>query len=474
LAWNGVALTISKLNEIQSIHLNVSHRDLLPKNIIAYSSGHNQGLSSVFAKTQFQFYEVMRKQGTFYREYRRRYDLLKGRDDEDDRIILQLKDYVNKTLRNNSALFENSLHDTVDLDEPLQPSKSVLPIGMFTDHSYSQLVFIFLMVSNKRKFKDFLSDRLNISSLCSFQLDLRLSSYRDFDVVENIAKRLVQLSLASESLINPSPTNSFNRTTFNGTLTFEVNQGLLSSLETLYLDVKVFFEHLMVLNYLSAKKWSRDEVRSLKTSEYQRNVPNVSGGLAPMRIMNTTIKLKNPDVQTLYDRLSDGEHQLIQVIGSLMMFENEQSLFILDEPESHFNPEWRMEFIEIVSQYVNLENMDLMISTHSPFILSACRSDRVINFNKGVSGNIEITPLNETETYGASFDTLLTSVFDLDVLISKKPLSEIQNILNAYKDSKISEAETLKKLEVYGDSFELNYQRNLLKKKIARQTQGEE
>lgn len=475
LAWNGAFLHISILNGLQSAELSNIHRDYLPKNIIAYSSGHNQGLSSVFAKTQFQFYEVMRKQRTFYREYRKRYDLLSGANNEnDDRVISELNNYVNKALKNNPALFEDTPHNNIDLDEPLQLSKPLLPIGMFTDYSYSQLVFIFLMVSHNSKFQGFLSDQLNITSLCNFQLDLRLSSYRDFDVVENIANRLEQLSLASLEATNERSTNSYNSATLNGLLNFEINDAFFNNLETLYLDLTVFFEHLMILNTLSANKWSNDEVRSLKTSDYQRNVPNVSGGLAPMRILNTKIELKNPNVHTLYDRLSDGEHQLIQVIGSLMMFEKEQSLFILDEPESHFNPEWRKEFVELVGEYVNLENMDLMISTHSPFMLSACKSERVLSFNKDKSGNIEIAPLNETETYGASFDTLLTSVFDLDVLISKKPLTEIQDILNAYKDSQVSEAETLQKLESFGDSFELNYQRNLLKNKLAKQSKDEE
>jgi ABC-type multidrug transport system ATPase subunit len=219
----------------------------------------------------------------------------------------------------------------------------------------------------------------------------------------------------------------------------------------------------MTLIQLAAKKWSADEAKSLKTSRYKRNVPNVSGGLAPIRFINTNIKLREPDVETLYDRLSDGEHQLMQIIGSLIMFDSEQSLFILDEPESHFNPEWRMEFIELINKYVNLENLDLIISTHSPFILSACKSDRVLDFKKDEGGNVTVNPV-DVETYGASFDSLLTSVFDLDVLISKKPLGEIRQVLGTYDSGQLSEKDAIASLKSFGQSFELNYRRNKIRR----------
>jgi hypothetical protein len=267
--------------------------------------------------------------------------------------------------------------------------------------------------------------------------------------------------------------SSFNKDTLSGVLSFTLNAEFFKSFERLYLESSVFLEHLITLSHISAKKWSADEVQSLKTSGYTRNVPSVSGGLAPIRFINTKVKLREPDVETLYDRLSDGEHQLMQVIGSMIMFDHKQSLFILDEPESHFNPEWRMEFIELINKYVNLEDLDLIISTHSPFILSACKSERVLDFKKDASGNVTVNPV-DVETYGASFDSLLTSVFDLDVLISKKPLDEIEQILELQKGDKISEQDALDQLEPYGDSFELNYRRNQLRRQLSSQEQGGE
>ena len=214
---------------------------------------------------------------------------------------------------------------------------------------------------------------------------------------------------------------------------------------------------LLFFTYLSAKKWSPDEQKSLKTAKYLKNVPHTSGGYAPIRVVNTKIKLNNPDVETLYDRLSDGEHQLIQIIAALIMFEDKNTLFILDEPESHFNPEWRSEFVSLINEYTKAETSEVMVSTHSPFLVSSCKGNRVLHCRKeGAQITIERV---EVETYGASFDTLLRSVFDLPVLISREPWSKIKEISqNQNREWAVEE------LGKFGDSFEINFLKNKIRR----------
>ncbi|MDE1348535.1 AAA family ATPase [Vibrio aestuarianus] len=447
------------------------HR-LLPDNVIAYSSGHNQGLSSVFAKTQHSFFDVVRKQGVFYREYKKRIDSQKGRDFiEDDAIRQEVSKYIKKTYLANPDIFYSPPNYDRDpenyefeYDEPLYTRKSRLPIGTFSDHSVNQLIFTSLMVNENDQFKQFLEENIGVTSLESFEIDFRLSDYRDLDFIrEEITQRLCKLS---------SDDSKFNEDTLNGVLAFKLDREFFEKVESLYLERSLFFENLLFINQMVAKRWSRDEKRTLKTSKFEKNVPNVSGGLAPIRFINTKIKLKGIAEPTRYDRLSDGEHQLIQIIGSLILFDHQQSLFILDEPESHFNPEWRIEFIELLNKYVNLENLELMVSTHSPFILSACKSDRVLHFKKDENSNISVNSM-DLETYGASFDSLLTSVFDLDVLISKQPLAEIRANLKAYDDGEADGSETLQRLESFGESFELNYRRNKIRQTLSTDYEGE-
>ncbi|TOM36720.1 hypothetical protein CGH79_22885, partial [Vibrio parahaemolyticus] len=388
-------------------------------------------------------------------------------DGFDENQVIELRDYIEASYERNKPLFEPPLvfDDEVDIDVPLPSIKAQRPIGIFTDHTANQLFFISLMVNESDDFKRFLNDYTNIETLKSFEIDLRLSEYRDLDFIKDEAIRLQNLSCDS---------SKFNEDTLNGVLKFEVNQDFFERIETLYLERSMFLDNLMFISQMVAKRWSRDEKRTLKTSCYERNVPNIAGGLAPIRFVNTKVRLINPNTVTLYDRLSDGEHQLIQVIGSLILFGDQQSLFILDEPESHFNPEWRIEFVDIINNYVGLSNLELIISTHSPFVLSACKSERVLHFKKDSEGCVAIQPMGNVETYGASFDSLLASVFDLDVLISKKPLTELRAGLRAYDEGFMDEQETLEWLESYGDSFEVNFRRNQLKHKLSDNGRGDE
>jgi predicted ATPase len=445
---NQLALLINDNNTWYSPH---DPSKYLPEKIVAYSSGLNQGLSSVFAKNQYYFYDVVRKQGNFHKKYQKLFQQIEGRDTEQDEIIYSaISEFMADEFEKNPSIFHDPYNYNPDFDpnirlDTIQPK---LPLGLFSDHFANQLIFISLYVTNNTIFREFLIDKLNINRLVSFELDLRLNQYKTVDFVEEEVRRFVKLS---------SNSDKFNISTLNGILEFKIDDFFYKRLESLFASRDRFFEILLFFTYLSAKKWSPDERKSLKTAKYLRNVPHTSGGYAPIRVINTIIKLNNPDVETLYDRLSDGEHQLIQIIASLIMFQDKNTLFILDEPESHFNPEWRSEFVSLVNQYANTEMSEVLVSTHSPFLVSSCKGNRVLHCKKE-GEKIEIERV-EVETYGASFDTLLRSVFDLPVLISQEPWSKIKEISQNQNREWVAD-----ELEKFGESFEVN----LLKNKIRR------
>lgn len=423
----------------------------LPEKIVAYSSGLNQGLSSVFAKNQYHFYEVVRKQGNFHKKYQKLFGRIEGRDTEhDEKIYSAMSEFMADVFDKDPSIFHDPANYNPDFDpnirlDTIQPQ---LPLGLFSDHYANQLIFISLYVTNNPIFRDFLSDKLDINRLVSFELDLRLNEYKTVDFVEEEVRRFVKLSSSSEQ---------FSISSLNGILEFKVDENFYEKLEGLFASKDRFFEILLFFTYLSAKKWSPDEKKSLKTAKYLKNVPHTSGGYAPIRVINTKVRLNNPAVETLYDRLSDGEHQLIQIIAALIMFQDKNTLFILDEPESHFNPEWRSEFVSLVKQYANTNMSEVMVSTHSPFLVSSCKGNRVLHCRKE-GGKIEIERV-EVETYGASFDTLLRSVFDLPVLISREPWNKIQEIYQ--KQDKVRAAE---ELDEFGDSFEINFLKNKIRR----------
>lgn len=150
-----------------------------------------------------------------------------------------------------------------------------------------------------------------------------------------------------------------------------------------------------------------------------------------------------------YVSLSDGEHQLAQLLGTLCMVAFPGVLFLLDEPESHFNPQWR---VKCISQILALPtdhgnrqkgeagkaaDQECLISTHSPFLPSDMVRERVFIFEKVDQKLGWRNP--EIETYGSTFDAILEDCFRVRPPISQVPMNEIERLKKSENPAEIQE-----------------------------------
>lgn len=151
--------------------------------------------------------------------------------------------------------------------------------------------------------------------------------------------------------------------------------------------------------------------------------------------------------------LSDGEHQFLHTTAICLMLKYKRSLLLLDEPETHFNPSWRAKFIKILndsieaSQDSNKEDRnktkrlntknnihlrkDILLTSHSPFIISDCLPNNVILFQQNDEGNVYTKTSTDIgfNTYGASVDLILQQIFNVSHSISENALEEIRKLL---------------------------------------------
>jgi restriction system-associated AAA family ATPase len=116
----------------------------------------------------------------------------------------------------------------------------------------------------------------------------------------------------------------------------------------------------------------------------------------------------------LLRNFSDGEHQFIHTLGICSMLKGRRCLLLLDEPETHFNPSWRGKFIRILKESVsaaepNNQLKDIIITSHSPFIISDCFPEQVIYFKKN-ERCVKAKELN-FKTFGTSVDIILEVLF---------------------------------------------------------------
>lgn len=175
---------------------------------------------------------------------------------------------------------------------------------------------------------------------------------------------------------------------------------------------------------------------------------------------NFMIKKKNIEKPILSRSLSDGEYQFLHSIGLALIYRDTQSLFLLDEPETHFNPSWRAEYMSAIKNcFQNKSDVksdvksELLITSHSPFIVSDTKEDNVLIFEKNENGLVVCKKAN-FNTFGASVDKITAKVFG-----QKSTIGDLSSIILEEYRNKIDESNDLKALvkdidEELGESIE--------------------
>jgi restriction system-associated AAA family ATPase len=216
---------------------------------------------------------------------------------------------------------------------------------------------------------------------------------------------------------------------------------------------------LAMLNDLAIRKVTRSRFkREIKTRRFASRLPEPQEEDRVFRFEQVRFIPKVGEGVVDYVSLSDGEHQLAQILGTMCMASFPNVLFLLDEPESHFNPQWRVKFI---SRLIDLPTaggkrgeaggaaaqQDCLMTTHSPFVPSDMPRTNVLIFEKSGS-KVEYRRPN-TETFGTTFDAILGECFGVRPPISEVPQREIKDLM-ASKD-----AEAIKEgIARLGDSVE--------------------
>ena len=111
-----------------------------------------------------------------------------------------------------------------------------------------------------------------------------------------------------------------------------------------------------------------------------------------------------------FKELSDGERQLILVLGLLKFTKENESLFLLDEPDTHLNPLWKWEYISLLEQVVGKqETSHILICTHDPLIIGGLLRNQVQIFIKNENDGIIVARPPEIDPKGMGVAALLTS-----------------------------------------------------------------
>jgi len=223
------------------------------------------------------------------------------------------------------------------------------------------------------------------------------------------------------------------------------------------IDLYSALHKLAMLNDLAIPKRTRERFkRETKIRRFASRLPEPQDEDKVFRFERVTFSAKN-QAEVDYVSLSDGEHQLAQLLGVFCMMSFPNVLFLLDEPESHFNPHWRVRTISLILNLPTPEGIrrsssrateqECLITTHAPFVPSDMTRDKVFIFNKEEGRVVVRNP--DVETYGTTFDTILEECFGVRPPISKVSMEEIERLSKSDNPEEIRAG-----IERLGDSVE--------------------
>lgn len=304
-----------------------------------------------------------------------------------------------------------------------------------------------LILGQKSKIKK-LTDYVGIDSLRSFQVVIQTK--HSAAPKKNKVELTAELENWIQELKNAATCYQYFKKENKYVLDFYMHDATRKALNDLFGSPLAFYTALYKIELLNNLIIKDSHLAEIKRKRSLRKLiikpPTVAEQDKVLSYSEVKLKLKNGDIID-YLNLSDGEHQLLNICGTILMTGFENSLYLLDEPETHFNPKWRREFISLLTDLVSNVNQDYFLTSHSPFIVADTKREYVYVFRRN-KNKLEVEwPLKET--YGSDFDYILQSAFDLDTSLSKKSFDEMQSLL---KNGTLKEIE--ESINDFGESAE--------------------
>lgn len=128
-------------------------------------------------------------------------------------------------------------------------------------------------------------------------------------------------------------------------------------------------------------------------------------------------------------QLSEGEQQLLTVLGLMRFTRNEDSLYLLDEPDTHLNPAWGLEYLDNLRRIGEIDkNSHTILTTHDPLLVAGLVKEEIRVMNRSLNGKI-IAVEPEENPRGTGVARVLTSeLYGLESQLDKFSLRVLKRI----------------------------------------------
>jgi restriction system-associated AAA family ATPase len=389
-------------------------RSLLPTRIVGYTSGENETLSVPFFASRAGYAEEVRTRALPTR-----------------------------------TLARLSLEETGD---PLEPRLMLIDYG-----THLELLVANLLLGTEQQ-KRTLLEIAKLESLRSVRCVVQLASGRrtSAGLRKGAGRRGVQLTDELESYIEnlKSCSTCWNYESDRETYTFdywcddETNVAFRSFFGSAF-ELYRALHKLALLNDLAISRAARRRFeRDVTSQRFAARLPEPPDEDKVFKFEQVTFRADQESRTVDYVSLSDGEHQLVEILGVFAMIKEKNVLFLLDEPESHSNPQWRVAFMSRLHGVPTVDGnraelsdaaaQEVLLTTHAPFVPSDMYRENVVIFERS-DGKVKARS-PEIETFGASFDQILEHCFCVEPPISEVARREIKELMKSDDPSEIEAA----------------------------------
>lgn len=390
-------------------------REILPNKVIGYSSGQNELISNPFIKLDYHYFDEFVK-STSERNYET--------NTEVNRMFFM--DYESNEL----IVLANYLFDE--------------------------------SVPLKKKDKADVNTKLAIEGLHSFSLRIQ---YRNYDG-KSIAFPS-ELNLGIEKLKQCATAWTDNELQIKNQrdrvieLSYYVDAAVKKAFRNVFKTAFEVFRVLYLLRLMNIHSISPSARNRIKEAPQDANVsdwiPRPEMDKLVFKVHRICFRKKNVAKPVRYKQLSDGEHQLLHIMGALKIMKENDVLFLLDEPETHFNPEWRAKMVRLMMETNQNEDLeqDHFITSHSPFIISDCKPNNVYLFHRK-DGKLKVQTAHERRlnTFGTSVNILTEEVFNKNESQGEYAGIVIDELMNRKYDTMDDITKAKEDARMLGDSVE--------------------
>ena len=219
------------------------------------------------------------------------------------------------------------------------------------------------------------------------------------------------------------------------------------------------FQILLTLNLYSVSEKQKKELYQSPSLYVNETVPVLSLDERVMHIKDFVLKKRGVKGIVEGKSLSDGEHQLMHSLGLCLIFKDDNCLILLDEPETHYNPDWRAKLISRLRDCFQTGKAkttmrEMLITTHAPFLISDSMKEYVLIFDKDKESNHVSVSRPNFETLGASINKITIEVFGKRETIGGYAEQKLNDLKKRFEKGADSEEIINETNKILGDSVE--------------------